>query len=154
MDLILWRHAEAVDKAADGGDDLARELTARGEKDAKRMGAWLDRRLPEGARIVSSPARRCEQTAQALGRKFKIRPEIAPGATPEQLLEAAQWPNSRQTVVLVNHQPVLGETIARLMGLHQDAWPVRKGGVWWFRSREREGELQTLVVAVQPPDLA
>ena len=90
MDLILWRHAEAEDWP-DGdpqaGTDLDRSLTARGEKQAARMAGWLDRQLPEGARIWVSPARRCEQTALALGRKFKIRSELAPDATSAQLLD-------------------------------------------------------------------
>ncbi len=42
MDLILWRHAEA-EKANPGSDDLTRALTAKGEKQATRMAAWLDR---------------------------------------------------------------------------------------------------------------
>ncbi len=57
MDLILWRHAEAEDEA-DGQHDLERALTPRGEKQAARMAAWLDRHLPEGASILCSPARR------------------------------------------------------------------------------------------------
>ncbi|HCL86559.1 MAG TPA: histidine phosphatase family protein, partial [Comamonadaceae bacterium] len=44
MDLILWRHAEAIE-ARDGEDDLQRALTPRGEKQAARMAAWLDRQL-------------------------------------------------------------------------------------------------------------
>ncbi|MEQ1658387.1 MAG: histidine phosphatase family protein, partial [Hylemonella sp.] len=65
MDLLLWRHAEAHE-AQPGGDDLVRALTPRGEKQAARMAGWLDRQLPEGARILVSPARRTEQTALAL----------------------------------------------------------------------------------------
>ena len=38
MDLILWRHAEA-EELAEAGDDLARALTSRGEKQAARMAA-------------------------------------------------------------------------------------------------------------------
>jgi phosphohistidine phosphatase len=57
MDLILWRHADA-EMAAEGEDDLSRQLTVKGEKQAVRMAAWLDRHLPEGARILVSPARR------------------------------------------------------------------------------------------------
>ena len=83
MDLILWRHAEAEDEA-DGQHDLERALTPRGEKQAARMAGWLDRHLPEGARILCSPARRCEQTALALGRKFKIRDALAPGGTADE----------------------------------------------------------------------
>ena len=69
MDLIFWRHAEA-NELQDGGEDIDRALTTRGEKQAARMASWLDRHLPEGARIISSPARRCEQTVLALGRKY------------------------------------------------------------------------------------
>ena len=101
MDLILWRHAEAEDwpegqSEACGahGSDLERSLTSRGEKQAIRMANWLDRQLPDGTRILVSPARRCEQTVLALGRKYKIRTELAPGATPGQLLELVQWPTS------------------------------------------------------------
>ena len=76
MDLILWRHAEAQEWTQ-GCDDMARRLTSRGEKQAARMAGWLDRQLPDNTRILVSPARRTEQTASALGRKFKIRPELA-----------------------------------------------------------------------------
>ena len=112
MDLIFWRHAEAEDWT-EGCDDLQRSLTQRGEKQAKRMAAWLDRQLPEGTRIVCSPARRCEQTALALGRKYKLRSELAPDTTADALLAAAGWPNGKSVVLLIGHQPSLGEAFRR-----------------------------------------
>jgi phosphohistidine phosphatase len=151
MDLILWRHAEA-EEAAEGQDDLRRSLTSRGEKQAARVAAWLDRQLPEGARIVCSPARRCEQTVLALGRKFKIRDELAPEATAADVLEVAQWPSAKQAVLVVGHQPVLGEVIAQLLNLKHGSCAIRKGAAWWLRTRERDGHEQTVVVAVQSPD--
>lgn len=153
MDLILWRHAEAGEHL-EGANDLLRPLTARGEKQAARMASWLDRQLPEGARVLSSPATRCEQTAQALGRKYKRMPELAPGATPEQLLAAVQWPEGKGTVLVVGHQPTLGQVLAQLLGLQEDRCAVKKGAAWWLRVREREGRMETVVVAVQPPDFA
>ena len=156
MDLILWRHAEAEDWPEgdpQGGGDLERSLTARGEKQAARMANWLDRQLPEGARIFVSPARRCEQTALALGRKYKIRNELAPDATAAQLLELVQWPLSKSPILVVGHQPILGETIAQLLGLQASECPVKKGSVWWLRSRDREGHNQTVVVTVQSPEV-
>jgi phosphohistidine phosphatase len=156
MDLILWRHAEAEDWPEgdpQGGSDLERSLTARGEKQAARMANWLDRQLPEGARIFVSPARRCEQTALALGRKYKIRNELAPDATAAQLLELVQWPLSKSPILVVGHQPILGETIAQLLGLQASECPVKKGSVWWLRSRDREGHNQTVVVTVQSPEV-
>ena len=89
MDLILWRHADA-DDWTDEGDDLARVLTPRGLKQAARVATWLDRQLPEGTRVLCSPARRCEQTANALGRKYKLRPELAPDGTVDALLTVAR----------------------------------------------------------------
>lgn len=151
MDLILWRHAEAEDDAP--GGDLQRALTARGEKQAVRMAAWLDRQLMDGVKILCSPALRCEQTVLPLGRKYKVRDELAPGATPGAVLSAAQWPSAKQPVLIVGHQPTLGETAAQLLGLMPQELTIRKGAIWWFRAREREGDEQTVLVAVLPPDM-
>lgn len=151
MDLILWRHAEAQD-APEGMDDLQRALTARGEKQAVRMAAWLDRQLPGGLRMLCSPARHTEQTAQALGRKYKLRAELLPGGTPQELLELVQWPQARGAVLVVGHQPVLGETIAQLLGLPSGVCAVRKGAVWWLRQRQRQEQLETVLMAVQSVD--
>lgn len=152
MDLILWRHAEAQEWL-EGCDDMARSLTSRGEKQAARMANWLDRQLPEGTRIFVSPARRCEQTAQALGRKYKLREELAPGASADQLLALVQWPLAKGTVLVVGHQPTLGQTIAQLLGLSATECAVKKGAVWWLRNRQREAQSQTVVVAVQSPEV-
>ena len=156
MDLSLWRHAEAEDWLLDdenSGVDLDRSLTQRGEKQAARMASWLDRQLPEGARILVSPARRCEQTALALGRKYKIRTEIAPDAAPAQLLDLVQWPGSKYPILVIGHQPMLGQVIAQLLGLKENECPVKKGALWWLRNRDRDGHNQTVVVTVQSPDV-
>lgn len=152
MDLILWRHAEA-EEAVEGQDDLERVLTPRGEKQAARMAAWLDRQLPDGVRVLASPARRTEQTVHALGRKYKLRAELLPGGMPADLLELVQWPRSRGAVLVVGHQPLLGETIASLLGMAAPECPVRKGAVWWLRQRQRLEQTQTIVFAVQSPEL-
>jgi phosphohistidine phosphatase len=152
MDLILWRHAEAQD-APPGGDDLARPLTSRGEKQAQRVGAWLHRQLPDDTRILCSPARRCEQTAKALGRPYRTLPSLAPGAAPDELLDAAGWPDAGHPLLIVGHQPTLGGVVARLVGMEAQACAVRKGAAWWLRTRERDGQ-ETVVIAVQSPETA
>ena len=151
MELILWRHAEAHD-AKEGQDDLERALTPRGEKQAARMSAWLVRQLPQGLRVVSSPARRTEQTAQALGRKYKLRAELLPDGTPTDLLELVQWDKGNGAVLVVGHQPLLGQTAAHLLGLGQEACSIRKGAVWWLRRRQRLEHNQTVLMAVMCPE--
>jgi len=156
MDLILWRHAEAEEGPEnDPGaqSDLERKLTLRGEKQALKMGEWLDRQLSGSTRVVVSPARRCEQTALALGRKFKTRIELSPNASPDMLLELVQWPTSKAPILVIGHQPTLGKTIAQLLGFQETDCALKKGALWWLRTRERDGQRQTVVVTVQSPEL-
>ena len=151
MDLILWRHAEAQDWV-DGCDDMARTLTPRGERQAIRMSLWLDRQLHEGTRILVSPARRTVQTAEALGRKYQRKPELAPSGSAAELLELVQWPDAKGTVLVVGHQPTLGQAVAHLLGLSAAECSVKKGSVWWLRHRQRDAQSKTVVVTVQSPE--
>ncbi len=151
MDLILWRHAEAIEPEA-GQLDLGRPLTRRGEKQASKMAAWLDRQMPDTTRVWASPARRTEQTAAALGRKFKTTQALAPQANVEQLLELAQWPLGNGCVLVIGHQPTLGQALSRVLGLSSAECAVKKGAVWWIRYREREEGAQAVVVTVQTPE--
>jgi phosphohistidine phosphatase len=151
MDLILWRHAEAVEAGTET-DDLERPLTARGERQAARMAGWLNRHLPATTRIIVSPARRTQQTAAALERKFRTVSALAPDASVTALLEAARWPDSKEAVLVIGHQPTLGLAAAHLLTSAEHAWAVKKGAVWWLRSREREGNGQVVLVAVLGPE--
>ena len=148
MDLLLWRHAEAEDVGR--GGDLERALTARGRAQAERVAAWLAERLPDDARILVSPAKRCQQTVAPLGRKATIVAAIGPGANAEALLAAAGWPNGDDdTVVVVGHQPTIGEAAALAMGAAGADWQVKKGAVWWLK-RGKSGTVR--IHAVQSPD--
>lgn len=150
MDLVLWRHAEAEP----GEPDLGRRLTAKGVQQAERMGAWLEHRLPDSCRILVSPADRAQQTALALKRKFRTVDEIAPGASAQAVLAAANWPDSREAVLVVGHQPTLGEVASLLLAGSEMSWSIKKGGVWWLSNRVRDGVASvTLKVAISP-DLA
>lgn len=151
MDLIVWRHAEAHDAQA-GEDDMQRALTPRGRKQAERMAAWLETQLPQGTRVLSSPAVRAEQTVKALGRKYKVRDALSPGASVQDILETAGWPGAKYPVLLVGHQPGLGAVISDLLKMPDTACAIRKGAVWWLRRRIREGQDQTVLLAVTSPE--
>jgi phosphohistidine phosphatase len=149
MDLVLWRHAEAEE----GGTDLARELTPKGQKQAARMAGWLLHRLPARFALISSPAARAQQTAQALGIPVKTAKDIAPGAAVSAILKAAGWPDYKGTVVMVGHQPDLGHAAAFLVAGSQGWVSIKKGGLWWLTDRVRGEAAQVIVRAVLSPDL-
>jgi phosphohistidine phosphatase len=153
MELVLWRHAEAEV----GEPDLGRKLTAKGEKQARRMAEWLHAQLPDSARVLVSPAARSQQTAAALAeiskRKFRTVEQLAPGAGAEDVLGAAGWRNGKLTVVIVGHQPTLGWVASRLLAGREQDWSIKKGGIWWISSRERDGESQLVLRAVISPEL-
>jgi len=151
MDLILWRHAEAQ-LAREGQDDLERPLTSKGERQAQRMAEWLNQRIAHSTRILVSPALRTQQTAHALGKSFKTVAAIAPDAAPEAVLKAARWPDASEPVLVVGHQPTLGLVAALLLTGSAQPWVIKKGAVWWLRSRDREGESQVVLQAVQAAD--
>ncbi|MFC4788735.1 MULTISPECIES: SixA phosphatase family protein [Giesbergeria] len=152
MDLILWRHAEAFD-LVDGQDDLQRVLTPRGEKQAMRMAAWLHKHLPDGLRVLASPAVRTEQTVRALDRKYKLRAELLPDGSPQELLELARWPDAKGAVLVVGHQPMLGQVAAQLLGIQAGECSIRKGAVWWLRQRQKLEQTETVLLTVQSPEL-
>ena len=152
LDLVLWRHAEAIDLEL-VGDDMLRTLTPRGEKQAHRMGAWLDRQLPASTKIFASPALRADQTAQALERKYKTNAGLAPLAGVYDLLNLAHWTTGSGCVLVVGHQPTLGQTVARLLGIADGECSIKKGAVWWLRMRERDASTEATVLAVLSADL-
>ena len=146
MDLILWRHAEAEE----GAPDHARELTIKGNKQAERIAAFLRPNLPDDLRILVSPATRTQQTVRALTDNFTLAPDLAPGASPQAVLQVAQWPDVEGTVLIVGHQPTLGAVAAYLLGCEGSAFSIKKGGLWWFS--QRAGSAQVSLRLVIAPD--
>jgi phosphohistidine phosphatase len=151
MDLILWRHAEAFEMR-EVENDLERALTPKGERQAQRMAEWLNQRLAHSTRILVSPALRCQQTAKALGRKFRTVAELAPDADIHVVLKAARWPEASEPVLVIGHQPTLGLVAATLLTGAPQPWSIKKGAAWWIRSRHREDLDQVILQAVQSPD--
>ncbi len=151
MDLILWRHAEAEEGDSTTADHK-RRLTERGGKQAKEVARWLHRHLPRKRKILVSPAERTQQTAHALELPYEIEPRLGISASVMDVLTVAGWPDQSGAVLIIGHQPTLGRVAALLLGGKEADWSVKKGGVWWFSSRVRDGETQTVLRAVLNPD--
>ncbi|MBK4737500.1 SixA phosphatase family protein [Noviherbaspirillum pedocola] len=149
MELILWRHAEAVP----GTPDADRPLTEAGKRQAAAMAAWLRPRLPAGIRILVSPATRARQTADALGQPYELCDAITKEQPATELMNAADWPSNPRHVMLVGHQPAFGELVAMILGTSVGKWDMAKGGIWWFSDRQETEKTEVFVKAVLGPEM-
>ena len=112
MRLLIVRHAEA----APGEPDELRPLTAAGRDSARALGKRLraDGFAPDA--VVTSPLLRARETAAALGLgEPKVDERLAPGASPEDVREAAR--GRGKTVLVVGHQPDCGRAVLELVGI-------------------------------------
>lgn len=137
-DIILWRHADAEP----GMPDLERQLTRKGKKQAARMGAWLDQQLPETCKILCSPAQRALQTVAGLGRKYKVCEPLAPDTGVESAFEICQAEQGK-TLLIVGHQPTLGQLASLLLTGSAQDWTLRKGSILWLAKRKEEDHEET-----------
>ena len=147
MELIVWRHAEAEESSP----DVARKLTSKGEKQAQKMASWLNARIKKPVRILVSPAVRTQQTATALSAKFETNVEVGISASAERILRAAGWPDAEGTVIVVGHQPTLGQVAATLLTGQENDWEIEKSAVWWFSTSVEWGDPVTVLRAMITP---
>lgn len=149
MDLLLWRHAEAID----GVPDADRPLSDRGHRQAQRMAGWLELHAPRQLQVLASPTLRTRMTVAALTDDYRVDERIGTGAGSADILSACGWPNDAGAVLIVGHQPTLGRVAARLLSGTEADWSVKKGALWWIRSRRRDGRQDVVLRAVLSAEL-
>jgi phosphohistidine phosphatase len=93
------------------------------------------------------------QTAEALGRKFKVHADLGIAGSAERLLELVNWPHAREPVLVVGHQPVLGQVAALVLSGAAEDWRIRKACSWWLARRDREDGSEVYIKAVMSPEL-
>ncbi|EZI27896.1 phosphohistidine phosphatase SixA [Pseudomonas extremaustralis] len=117
MKVWILRHGEAQ---AHARTDAERNLTEQGRAEALRSAAHLIGQPIDA--IFASPYVRAQQTAQlvreALGFEPDIRtvPWLTPEGNPQQVLEKL---DADENVLLVSHQPLVGNLIGFLRHGHQ-----------------------------------
>lgn len=160
MNLILWRHAEAIDLGTPVTPgckrDLERKLTARGQQQAQTTARWLHAHIKRDFRVICSPADRAIQTAKAFCDKPEIIQELCPLADASHVLGAINWPQGKD-VIVVGHQPWIGRVISLLLTGHEQDLSVKKSAIWWLthrlRKQENQEKAQTVLRLALPPDL-
>lgn len=133
-ELYLVRHAIAAERGDDWPDDDRRPLTERGVSRFKEVVAGLVALDVVVDEIFTSPLVRAKQTAELLAAglsgksSVKILDALAPGHTPASVLAQLARTAKRRRLMLVGHEPDLGELAAHLIGAGR-ALPFKKGGV-------------------------
>ena len=104
--------------------------------------------------IVSTTVRAAAplQVVAAQAHYASLARELAPGASVAVALAAANWPDAREPVLIVGHQPTLGMLASMLLSGDETYWSVRKGAVWWLSNRAREGGAAAVLKVVIGPD--
>lgn len=160
MNLILWRHAEAIDLGSPVTPgckrDLERTLTEKGMQQAQTTASWLKKHVKRNMRVISSPAVRAVQTAMVFCNDPEIVDSLNPQADATDVLAAINWPGGKD-VLVIGHQPWIGRVASLLIGGQEENWSVKKSALWWISHRIRKLEEhehpQTVLRLVLPSDL-
>ena len=100
---------------------------------------------------LARTARRSRRRRRS-GASSRPSPSSRPGASVASVLAAANWPDSREPVLIVGHQPTLGEVASLLLAGEEAGWSIRKGAVWWLCDRDRDGSAAVLLRVAIGPD--
>ena len=68
------------------------------------------------------------------------------------ILAAAHWPDASSAVLIVGHQPTIGEVASYLISSIPTGLRVKKGSVWWIRSQLRDKTIESELHAVMYPE--
>lgn len=138
MDLYILRHAIAVERFDWSDSDDSRPLSAYGIAKMKQNATGLTRLLPKIDLILTSPYVRARQTAEIVCKiyGFKISDKVVetdsltPDSSFEDLFKEFSNYKSDNRVMVVGHQPHLGDLISYLTseGAVRNV-PLKKGGV-------------------------
>lgn len=133
MEIYFLRHGDAEDKKEEGKDE-DRPLTSKGAAVIRDVCRKLKGRLKALDLIITSPMLRARQTADIAanvfkcGDKIKNTDNLLPAAPPSTLLEELASYKEAGSLLLVGHQPQLGECIAYLTGARPEETGLKKGG--------------------------
>lgn len=138
--IYLLRHGDAEEG---DGDDAARRLTGKGERQARSAGRAMAALEAKIDACLTSPKVRAAETARLACEPLELEPERAAelrGGGFDALALAA----SRGTILLVGHEPDFSSEVARLTGAKVR---LRKGGLAIIDG-------STLQALLRPRDLA
>lgn len=152
MELYFLRHGEAAERDGWNGRDFDRPLTDRGRKRMKREAKMMDELALAFDVILTSPLVRAKETAaivaEGLGLSERVveDPRLGGDFSPAHLADILSEQPGAGSILLVGHEPSLGETLGELVGGARIAF--KKGGLAFVdlpAGLPRRGELVWLL---------
>jgi phosphohistidine phosphatase SixA len=124
--LLIMRHGQA----GSGTPDASRTLTAQGQEEVAFMAAWLvgrDDLDHSRLRLLASPYRRAQQTAELVAKAmhcdFETLPIITPDDSPLAVVDWLLEQREGTTLLLVSHMPLVGALTGLLVEGRPDVGP-------------------------------
>jgi phosphohistidine phosphatase len=138
MNVLVFRHGNAMERdeaQAEGIEEAERPLTRKGRSRTREVAKALSRLAPEVVSMLSSPYRRAVETALIVGKAYddlacEETPALLPEAHPEELCAVLGERSPESTIVVVGHEPHLGQFIGYcLTGSLASPFELKKAGV-------------------------
>jgi phosphohistidine phosphatase len=118
MEIVIVRHGPAADRdPSRWPDDQLRPLTPDGKRSTRKAAKGLASLRPTVDKIVTSPAVRAYDTAAILRSVLEVEApletwtELEPDTAPGPILDRLQRLSRRRGIVVVGHEPTLGELL-------------------------------------------
>jgi phosphohistidine phosphatase len=138
MNLYILRHASAGLRRANPILDVKRPLDKEGKKHSLQLAYVLNALNIQFDLIVSSPLKRCLQTASMVGTETGYEAQIvqstalAPSATFKEFQHLLHEHSDRENILLVGHNPNLSSFLGSLLvphGAPEAKIRLRKGSI-------------------------
>jgi phosphohistidine phosphatase len=131
MDIVIVRHGPAADRdLSRWPDDQRRPLTPPGVRSTRRAAKGLASLRPTVDKVITSPATRALATAEIFRKVLGVEAaldtweELEPDAPPGPILERLQRMSRRRGILLVGHEPTLGELLG--LSVTGDSVPIAR----------------------------
>jgi phosphohistidine phosphatase len=159
VDIYILRHGRAEKRAPSIEGDTGRALTGQGRTEILGVAEFLASRDVVFGCIATSPYVRAMETAQivakALGKRGILMQweELTPGSSIEALESRISGRPEEESLLIVGHEPLLGEFTGYMITAgHDAAIAFGKGGLAKIRNARLDpvsGELQWLLTVRQ-----
>ncbi len=159
MELYILRHAIAVPRGTPGYPNDDRPLTDEGIAKMKKNAEGIRRIVPGFDVILTSPLKRAYDTARITAEavncvsKIKVIEQLLPGRSIQDIFSALSKMKNRKRILLVGHEPNLGEFTSALTDAKMSAIDFKKGALCRIDVGEIPHKLPGIIIWHLPPKI-